>query len=133
MASIFTTIAMLNQNRAVVAVVCLVGFLVMLFAASYIQAKLSQPEMWEAYSYTEEDDMGNTTIIEVPAEPNPMYPRGISRDIYEFLNDFIPTCQEFQYLGYGAYNLWQFALYSGIITLFCGALGIVLFKRKNLK
>ncbi len=133
MTSIYTLLAMLNQNRAVVAVLCLVGFFVMLFATSYIQARLSQPEIWEPYSYTEEDDMGNVTTIEVPAEPTPGYPRGIKRDIYEFLYDFLPTGATLQYAGWDTETLPRLAVYSGIITLFCGVLGIALFKRKNLK
>lgn len=128
MTSIYTLVAMLNQSRAVVAVICLVGFFVMLFVSSYIQARLTQPEMYEAYAYT----VDGVEIVE-EAEPNPMYLRGVSRDIYEFFNNFLPTGATLQYPYWDMEPLPWFALYSGIITLFCGALGIVLFKRKNLK
>lgn len=126
--SIFTTISMLNQNKAVVAVICLIGFIILLFMASYLNARLSAPEFYENYVIT---SGGSPMVVETVE--NPDYLRGTARAVCQFLYDFLPSGQALQISNFDAPNLWQMPIYSLIIIIVTTAVGLIGFKRKNLK
>ncbi len=127
--AIFTFISLLCRNKAASTAINLVTAFFLLFAASYIISSLDQPEMWESYAYL--SDSGE--LVEEPAQPNPMYPRGMKRDILEFLNDLLPGNQCFRYFQYPGPDEWVMPVYAGLtVAAFTGG-GIWLFKRKDLK
>lgn len=127
--SLFTMLAMLNQNKASAAVTCVLSAFLLLFAGSYINAQLREPPMYESYAYVTE---AGQVVIEEP-EPNPHYVEGVKRIIYEFLNDFLPGGQSFQIVNMSAQNLPLLILYSGIILAGTTGSGICIFRKKDLK
>lgn len=125
--AIYTFIAMLCQNKAITAVICILGAFIFLFCGSYINARLEEPETYGAYTFTAEGQE-----ISEEAEPNPNYLDGTKRKVYEFLYDFLPGGQAIQLSSMTAVHLWQLPLYSCIITILCTGFGIVFFRRKDL-
>ena len=127
--AIFVLIAMLNQNKAVVCVICILGAFIFLTAGSYINARLSEPEMYDSYSYVN----GTGEIVKEDPEPNPNYLRGTERKIYEFLYDFLPGGQAVQFSAMEAAHLLPMILYSLGIIVFSTGFGVFFFQRKDLK
>lgn len=127
--SIFTLIAMLNQNKAVSAVICILGMFLLLFVGIYVDGRLQEPETFDSYTYV--DDSGNLVTDE--AEPNPNYLRGTKREIYEFLNDFLPGGQALQISNHSAQQPWLLMVYSGIIFAGTTGAGLLFFQKKDLK
>lgn len=126
--AIFTFVAMLIQNRSIVAVINIVGVFTLLMAAVYMQTMLREPEIQKNYSYAVGQDTG--TIQE---EPNPNYVDGIQRDIYTFLNDFLPSGQTLALTAGESPHPQRLALYSGIIIVAVSGAGILIFRKKDIK
>lgn len=126
---IFTLVAMLCQNKAAVAVICVVSAFALLMVASYLVAALSEPELINEYYYDAQTDdwiMGELV-------PNQRYVGGIKREIFEFLNDFLPGGQAIQISQAQIDTPWLLQCYSAIIAIGSSLLGLELFKRKDLK
>lgn len=132
-ASIFTLISMSNQNKAIAAVICIFGFFLLFFLATYINERLSAPEFYNSYIFT--DTNGSMMSESMPnySMPNPDYLRGTTRDIYTFFYDFLPTGQAMQLSNMSATHLWQMPLYSLLITIATTLGGILYFRKKDLK
>lgn len=91
LAGLFTLTAMLIQNRAVAAVVCIFLAYFLLFLGIYLNSRLAEPAMLPAREYVE-----NGRILLQEAQPNPGYvPQGARRIVYEFLY-LLPGCQAVQ-------------------------------------
>lgn len=127
--AIFTLVAMLNQNKAIVAVICILSAFVLMFSGTYITSRLNEPEMRDSYTYM--DDTGNIVIDE--AQPNPYYIGGTKREVYEALLDFLPGGQSIQIANQSAEKPWLLMLYSGIIIAGATGAGLLLFRKKDLK
>lgn len=127
--SLYTLIAMTNQKKSIIAVVCVLCAFLLLFAEVYITASLNEPEMYSSYSYI--DDSGN--IVTEEAEANPHYLRGTMRGIYEFLDDFLPGGQALKIANMSAENPWLLMLYSSIIIVGTTGAGLWVFRKKDLK
>ena len=127
-AGIFTMIAMLNQNKAVAAVACIMSAFLLLCAGVYINASLNEPETYSGYVMME-----NGHVTKEEEKPNAHYLRGTKREVYEFLYDFLPGGQAMQFSEGQADHIWQMMLYSGIVLAGTTGAGLILFKRKNLK
>lgn len=132
-AGIFTLIAMLNQNKAIVAVFCILGAFILLFAASYINSRLQEPEFINTYTYTLSDKEDGSGIKTDDPTPNPLYLSGTKREMYEFLYDLLPSGQAIQLYMRSPAHLWQMYLYSlGILAATTGC-GLICFRKKDLK
>ena len=133
--SIFTLISMSNQNKAIVAVICILSFFLLFFLAAYIDKRLTAPEFYNAYTFT--DNAGNMVSESMPTPdysmPNPDYLDGTLRDIYTFFYDFLPTGQAMQLSNMSATHLWQMPLYSLLITIAATLGGMLYFRKKDLK
>lgn len=127
--AIFTLITMLNQNKAISAVVCILLAFGMLFAGSYIKSMLDEPEIYDAYTYV--DNAGR--IVTDEAEINPNYVGGTKRKVYEFINDFLPGGQAIQTSNMSAPKPEIFILYSSVILVITTGAGILIFRKKDLK
>lgn len=127
-AAIHTFVAMLNQNRAVTAVICILGVFLLITIGSYINTRLSEPETC-AYVYASE----NGEFIRTPEEPNPFYVSGVRRDVYEFLNEFLPGGQAAALSSVSASHPGRMALYSSLITVVTTGFGIYFFQKKDIK
>ncbi len=106
-----------------------VAFIVL---ASYLVMKLGQPETVPQVSIT------GDTITYGEEIPNPGYVKGIQREIYQFLTDFLPGGQSYQISTSSLQNqiLRHPALsccYSAIIIIATNLTGIFVFRRKDIK
>lgn len=128
-AAIHTFVAMLNQNRAVTAVICILSTYLLLTIGVYINARLNEPEIWASYNYI--SDTGER--IQQSAEPNPYYVGGAKRDVYIFLDEFLPGGQTMSLSNLTALHPSRLALYSGFITIVFTGFGIYFFKKKDIK
>lgn len=126
--AIFTLTAMLNQSRSSVAVINILAVIVVLLFSISITTKLDEPEVWDSYSYVTEDG----EIVTEPAQPNPSYVRGMTREIYIFLSDFLPTGQSIQLTAVQTPSKSSYILYSAIIAVAATGIGAALFSRKNI-
>ena len=127
--AVFTLLSMSNQNKAVVAIISVIGIFLLLFAAIDIFSKLNEPEIWDEYVYM--DPSGQ--LVTGAAEPNPNYLRGWKRSAYEFLYDFLPTGQAFQIARMNAKSFWLLPLYSLLVTVASTLGGLFIFHKKDLK
>lgn len=128
-ASIFTLAVMLNQNKAVTAVISILLAFGILFAGTFILTRLSEPEYYEGYIYITDDG----TREQEPREKNPKYLEGTKREVYAFFNDFLPGGQQMQLAEGSAENPGRLIGYSAVIIVVTTAAGIFLFRRKDLK
>ena len=126
--ALFTMIAVLISNKAVSAVICVLGTFLVLFAASYLNARLNEPETYPAYTYVE----GRTEVTE-EEEKNPLYLDGKDRERYQFLYDFLPGGQVIQCVTMTAVNPKRLPVYSAILFVLTTAGGVLLFERKDIK
>ena len=126
--ALYTFVAMLCARKAASAVVCILGVFLLLFAGIYISARLSAPEFLTEYSIADDGQ-----VVEEEPEPNPQYPRGLEREVYQFLYDFLPGCQSIQYGDMSVENPALLAAYSLIILTVSTGAGAALFRRKDLK
>ncbi len=126
--AIFTLIGMLCQNKAVVAVVCVLGAFVLLFVGAYLSSRLDEPEIFDGYVFT---DSTGTMISE--QEPNPNYLSGAKREAYLFLLDFLPGGQSMQIAGRTAERPARLMLYALIVITLTTAAGVCIFQKKDIK
>lgn len=127
--SLLTLVSMLRQNRAIASVINILGVFILLFFAAYINARLQEPKTYDSYIY--ETDSGQ--IAEEAEEPNPYYLTGGKRKMYQFLFDALPTGQSIQLTQMQLHDPVVSALSSAGICLIASGVGIVVFKRKDIK
>ena len=131
--AIFTFVAMLIQNRSLSAVINIVGIFAFLMLSVYITSALSEPETASVYTYVAGGDgEGNDEMIEIN-QPNPHYVDGAMRDVYTFINDFLPTGQSISLTAMHTPYPQRLCVYSVIIISGVSAGGIVIFRRKNIR
>lgn len=127
--ALFTMLSMLVSSKSVSAVLCLITSFVFFFVAMYIQSRLSEPEMYNDYAFM--DSLGN--IVQGEPMLNPHYISGAKRQIYEFLFDFLPSCQSFQIADISTFHIWCLPLYSLLIAAVTTVAGLVFFRGKDIK
>lgn len=128
--AIFTLISMLYQNKTTGVCICLILFCVMFFMAMDIVQRLEEPEFYEGYTYM--TDAGVTEHED--AQPNPNYLTGTKREAYEFLQDFLPCNQMYQYtMMHSEIDTRRLMLYSLSIIIVVTAAGIFVFRKKDVK
>lgn len=125
-ASIFTFLAIIISNKTITAVVSI------MLAFGLMISALTCFNILETPLYIQEARMinGETKMEKVP---NPKYPSEKKKKICQYLLDINPAGQMYQVLGKDASNLKKFPLYSlGICGVFT-SIGLVMFKKKELK
>lgn len=128
-ASIFYAIAMVCQSRAhTVMIDELLSFL-LLFAAIYVLQKLSAPQMYD------QAVLGADGQITMEKVTNPGYLTGISREIYAFVLDLLPSGQTLQLMEglLGGANTVRMAVLAVADILVSSAAGMFLFGRRDIK
>lgn len=130
-AAIFTMLSMLNQNKALVAIISMVGIFAILFLSIYITMKLGEPEFTDAVSMSE--TVGDTVTQTMQRIPNPMYLSPSQRSIYQFLFDFLPTGQGIQISAGAVTHPVTIGIYSIAIAVAANMIGVFCFRRKDLK
>lgn len=127
--AILTALNMLITSKAVVAIVSILGMILLLMMAINIENKLAEPEYYPAYALMVD---GELTVSEDDT-PNPNYLSGTKRAIYERIYDILPAGQALQFVRMEAAHPLQMALYSLAIAIISTFLGLVFFRRKDLK
>lgn len=127
--SIFTFLAMIISNKTITSIVSIMlAFGLIIFALVCLDV-LQTPKFNEYASITDGENGG----VEMLREPNPKYPSEQQKKVYQTLLDINPAGQMFQIAGRTAPNLKVLPIYSlGILVIFTGV-GLVLFKKKDLK
>ncbi|MGN0549583.1 MAG: ABC transporter permease subunit [Acutalibacteraceae bacterium] len=130
--AVFLAVAMNCGKKSASAVTALVAAMVLFFTSVMTMSRLSEPEFYDKYAYI--DEAGN--IVEEDAKPNPNYLRGTKRKIYEFINDANPTGQCVQLSGAigdeGSEYKKEFPIYSCGLILIGTAVGLIIFKKKDI-
>lgn len=124
-------ISMLIPHKAAGSVCCLLLALLMMFGSLTIYERLQSEEYYDAYTYTDED---TGISISVDRQRNPHYPTGIRRELYEFLNEYLPFSQLYSIVimesEFDLNGIW--IVYDCITILLVSGTGAIIFKRKDL-
>ena len=124
--SIYTLISMLNHSKAITAVICILLAFLLLFVGGQLNKMLNEPERNMSVVMSENGQ-------EYEEIPNPHYLNEGERKIVQFVYDFIPGGQVIQCMSLEATNLPLLPLYSFIIILLTTGIGLLCFKKKDLK
>ena len=125
--SIFTLISMLNHNKALTAVSCILLAFGLLFIGAYLNSLLNAPKVIPIYILDEKN------IPIASQELNPYYLEGEKREAVQTLYDIIPGGQAIQCTSLEAVNLPLLPVYSFIIIGLTTGIGLYYFKKKDLK
>ncbi len=126
-ASLFTLVAMLSQNKALIAVACILLSFGLLFAGAMCSKMLDAPKTIPTYSIGEN---GESTAQEME---NPKYLDGTKREIVQFFYDVNPGGQAIQCSTMQIVNLMRLPIYSVTLIVLTTGAGVWLFKKKDLK
>lgn len=125
--ALYTAVILNCSRKSVSAVSCMLLYLLLFMAATWVFAKLDAPEFYPGYSLTVDGQITTEMI------PNPAYLTPDQRPLYEFLLDLNPMGQAIQYIDVSPARPLQLALCSlgaAAVTTIAGA---ALFRRKGLK
>lgn len=128
-AGIFTLIAMVIPSKSASSVICVLGFFLILIASTYVIGRLDAQEfIMPGYEITADG-------VLQPMEPiaNPRYLRGMTRKLYEFFRDLLPTSQGSLLMAGMVERPWVQAACALGVTILTTYSGIFHFNRKNLK
>lgn len=125
--SVFTLAAMLIHSKAVLSVVSVITAFLLMFAATYLYASLSQPEMVSDYVINESGE-----VTQSKPAPNPFYLTGTKRKVHEFLLEFLPSGQTFLIINRTPFSARIF-LYDGLIFICAAGIGLSAFLKKDIK
>ena len=129
LSAIDVLVVMSCQNKAVAAVLSLGLLLVMLFAGSYLDSVLNEPEI--QYGAMVMDENG-VMAFEDPA-PNPHYVSGMTRTVMAYVEDIIPMGQALQINNFQLERCARWPLFSAAVFAAVSALGYAIFKKKDIK
>lgn len=121
--------SMLIHKKSIGSITALMATMLLLMATMTVTNRLSEPEYYDAYTYTN-DVTGEE--IHVDSQKNPHFLRGAKRKLYEFWYDFIPICQLYRLMQPDFGQIHVILLYDGVIFLCTSAAGVMIFRRKNL-
>lgn len=128
--SLCTLVGMLCQNKAMTAVITILSVCLLFAASVYISAKLNEPETYPEISAFADDG----SVIDARDVPNPGYVRGTQRQIYEFLDEFLPTGQSVILTrGDKDASFLLMSAYSAGITAVAAGIGIFIFRKRDIK
>lgn len=124
--SIFILISMLNQNKAITAVICILMAFLLLLTGAQLNKSLNEPETNMGMAMTESG-------TETQELPNPKYLDEDARKVVQFFYDLLPGGQAIQCTSGEVVNLSLLPVYSLFIIILTSGVGLCLFKRKELK
>ncbi len=154
--AIFVLICMLVGKRSESIVVSFLLMVLLFIIAGRTCSVLEQPEYYVTMAESSIDENGEEQMEIIEREKNPRYVRGVTRMVYQFLNDFLPSCQICSISSKfvvgmddmsDAYNNMNRPseyiqqeenritplLYSLLLIVLTNFFGIYFFRRKNLK
>lgn len=125
--SIFHMLSMLITKKSISAVLCLLLFFGLLMLAFVIKEKLDAPEFVQGYGMTANG------IELLDPKPNPKYLQPAARRIYQYFLDILPTGQSIELMFFSVVHPYLMMLYSVVISVTTTFLGILIFKKKDIK
>lgn len=125
--SLFHVLSMLVSKKATSAVLCLLIFLGLFMLAMMIQSRLDAPEFVSNYSMT------INGIEQAEPEPNPKYLQPAARKVYQFFLDLLPSGQSIELSAFRVPHPVWMIIDSLVICVITTFLGILVFRKKNLK
>lgn len=128
--ALMVMVAMFVNSKTGASVTVLIMTIIMFVATPTIYQKLESPEYYEGFSYLDED---TGEIVEIPEEKNPNYLTGTKRKVYQTIYDVTPISNIYESTILSTENGGKRAGYDGIILVVTTALGIILFRKKDLK
>lgn len=129
-AAVFTLVAMLSSNKARSVVLCFVCAIALLYGGIFVSGRLHEPEFYASSAYL--DDDGN--VVEVYDEPNPNYVTGDLRKVLTAVNDVNPGGQAINvFTMEKGMNAAKLAAYDLAVLVLVSGVGMLLFKKKDLK
>lgn len=129
--AIYLFVSMLVHSKATASVVVMIMSIVLVMGALLIHSRLNEPEYYNGYHVTFVDETGEVFEESQERGKNYYYIDGTKRKIYEFLYDFLPSCQMYRLANQGEVSV-SLPLYSVSIILVVTACGVVLFRKKDL-
>ena len=127
--ALFTLLSMLVSNRAISAVAAMLLSLSLLAVGTYLEGRLEAEPTIQGYTIT----VGGE-VVEAEKFPNPSYlSEGLLRNTVQFLCDFTPGGQTLQHVTQTAAHPELMIVYDTVIFLTATAVGLFLFKRKDVK
>lgn len=128
--SLYTLAGMICQNKALTAVITILVICFFSVASIYISAKLNEPETYPEISALAD----GRTVTSARQVPNPGYVRGTQREVYQFLNDFLPTGQSVILTrGDTEASTPLLLVYSACIAVAASGIGIFIFRKQDIK
>ncbi|MDE5582222.1 MAG: ABC transporter permease [Ruminococcus sp.] len=128
--AVMVLVAMVVNSKAGASVSVIIITMIMFFTTITLANKLEQPEYYEdmAYYNTETQQMEITEH-----EKNPNYIEGTKRKVYQTVYDVMPTSHIYEYAMLSDEKTGKYTVYDCIILTVTTALGILIFRRKDLK
>ncbi len=124
---ILTLLCMLSSNKAITTVVSILLALGLLVAASILYNSLGEPELNSGYI------LSGTSVQMAEPTPNPNYVSGMTRTIYQFSIDCLPSGQAILMANLEIGRPILSLISSAVISFVTTIAGIFAFRRKNLK
>ncbi|MBU9728992.1 ABC transporter permease subunit [Diplocloster modestus] len=125
-AAIFNLFTMLLGNKTTASVISLIGVVVIMCLCAYLILRLAEPEITELYNMVDGEYV-------VTRGPNPYYIEGFKRTVSQFVIDLMPSGQSLQLSRMSALYYWPLLLYSLGVILVTNTVGILAFRKKDLK
>lgn len=127
--TLFVSISINSSNKAMTVVVTMVLYIGILYLTSFVGARLSAEEM--VYDGIELLSDGTVQFGELVKNPN--YISGMTRTVYQFIYDLIPTGQIIQMQSDGFVPCIQFPVLSAVLIVLNTAVGYLKFRKKDIK
>ena len=124
---IFCLLCMLCTNRAVAAVIAVLLSVALLMLSSYMLNALNQPEFQQGVMMTEAGPQLSDPM------PNPSYVGGMKREVFRFLSDTLPSGQSISVCSYELERPVLSLVSSAVIALLTTAVGVICFRRKDIR
>lgn len=125
--SLICCLAMNQSNKALSVIIAILGLMVLLYISALMDAQLTAEPYIPGMIGNVDGGYTFSTI------ENPRYIEGIKRIIYQFIHDLLPTGQSIQYAQLRFLHPWQMMLYSVLVSLGATGVGLLLFKKKDIK
>ncbi|MBD5129753.1 MAG: ABC transporter permease subunit [Ruminococcaceae bacterium] len=128
LSAIFTLLGMLFTSKSTIITITLVMTFVLVIGAAVIESILAEPEYVTSFEM-----MTDGVVTQGEAEPNPLYVSGAKRGVLEAVNDVLPSGQMMQMEIGTLRSAELMPLYSLGVIAVSTAVGVLVFRRKDLK
>ena len=129
--ALFTLVVMNWGNKSLSATACVLGVLTLIWVTSNMRNQLMQPELYADFVF----DEAIQDWVESNPRPNPGYVGEPLRSVYCFFRDVLPVGQGMELSG--VTTIWDrsplLAVYSLAVTVVSTVMGLLLFRRKDIK